>query len=275
MRILCSLALSAIVAATGCDKLRSSLGRGGDGGEGGAVAAGNVSGNALPFSSGFEGEVGVVAKGKHASHAADGTQAMTLEVKGDKVRLDLPPGMAGSSSASAPGYVILNTPEKKLYMVMDAQKQAIIIDMNKAGDQLKAMAPPHAQKPGAPSGPPPKVTKTGKMETVAGFSCENWEIEQDGSKSVACIAQQGASWFHLPITGIPTEHAWMAELMDGKHFPLRLVSYTKGTTTEEARIEVTRIEKKVLAPARFEVPAGYKIVDLAQMMQGMGAPGRR
>ena len=262
--VVCVSGLGAL-GVTACDKLKAM----GGGGEAGAAAAAAVTGNSLPFVSGFEGEVGVLMKGKPASHTANGSQAMIVETKGDKVRVDLPPGMAGDKG-TGPSYVIYNTPEKKLSMVMDAQKQVIVIDMNKTADQLKGATPPGAHAP--PAGPPPKITKTGKSETVAGFTCENWDIEQEGKKSVACVAQQGASWFHLPITGIPTEHAWMAELMDGKHFPLRFVSFAKDGT-EEARIEVTRIEKKTIAPARFDVPAGYKVVDLAQMMQGLGAAG--
>ena len=59
----------------------------------------------------------------------------------------------------------------------------------------------------------------------------------------------------------------MAELMDGKHFPLRFIAFDKAGA-EESRFEVTRIDKKALAPARFEIPPGYKVVDLEQMMRG-------
>ncbi len=265
------LALVSFSASTGCSKLKS-LAQGG--GEGGAAAAAEIMGSALPFASGFEGEVGVSIKG-HAGGLGE-VPSLVIEVKGDKFRVDLPAGMKGAESMGGSAHVIMNKPDKKLFIVMDAQKQAIVIELDKAGDHLKAMSAPHGGHLGAPAptAAPPKVTKTGKMDTVAGYSCENWEIDSEGKKGVACIAQQGASWFHLPITGIPTEHAWMAELIDGKHFPLRFVSYAKDGTTEEARIEVTRIDKKPLAAARFEVPADYKVVDLAQMMQGLGSmPG--
>ena len=265
--------VTSLVALSACDKLKSAVG--GGSAEGGAVgaAAPAVAGGALPFISGFEGAVSLVMKGKPAKHAAGGSQAMDLEVKGDKVRLDVPAGMSGSEMLGGPGYVVLNTPAKKVYVVMDAKKQVLVFDLDKTGEQLKGMAPSHpgVPSPAAPTSPPPKVTKTGKMDTVAGFACENWEIVQETKKSVACIAQQGASWFTLPITGIPTEHAWMAELMDGKHFPLRFIAYEKDGKTEEMRIEVTKIDKKALAASRFEIPAGYKTMDLAQMMQGFGA----
>lgn len=171
------------------------------------------------------------------------------------------------------GFFLVHIPEKKLYVVDDVKKTAMLIDLNQAGDHLKNMGGPHGKPSGAPAEPPPKVTKTGKKDKVAGYSCEEWEIaKQDGTKGDVCVAQEGASWFHLPVTGIPTEHAWAAELMDGKHFPLRFVGLEKDGS-ESARVEVTKIDKRAMNAADFEVPAGYKVMDLAQMMQGLGGPG--
>jgi hypothetical protein len=83
-----------------------------------------------------------------------------------------------------------------------------------------------------------------------------------------CVASEGASWFQLPALGLPSEHAWAAELLDGKHFPLRLVDFG-ADGKEKARIEVTKIDKKTLQASKFEVPAGYKVMDLSQLMQGI------
>jgi hypothetical protein len=83
----------------------------------------------------------------------------------------------------------------------------------------------------------------------------------------------------LPITGIPTEYAWAMELMDGKHFPLRVIGYDEKTGAEEGRVELTKFEKKTLPATLFDMPAGYKVVDVEQMFAGLahqpglGAPG--
>ena len=74
-------------------------------------------------------------------------------------------------------------------------------------------------------GPKTTLTKTGKFDTVAGYKCENWDVASDHRQGTVCVAQEGVSWFHIPMTGIPTEHVWMAELLDGKHFPLRFIGY--------------------------------------------------
>jgi hypothetical protein len=108
---------------------------------------------------------------------------------------------------------------------------------------------------------------------VAGYTCEEWEVATDHREGSVCIADQGASWFRLPIPGIPTEYAWMSEVFDGKHFPLRFIGYEKNGT-ESGRIEVTKMEKKALDATLFDIPAGYKVVDLEQMMQGIPGMAR-
>ena len=96
----------------------------------------------------------------------------------------------------------------------------------------------------------------------------------DHREGTVCVAQEGASWFSIPMTGIPTEHLWAVELLDGKHFPLRFVGFDKDGTTENNRIEVTKIDKHSLPDSEFTYPPTYKVVDLGQMLAGLGAlPG--
>src|SRR6185312_3753901 len=112
----------------------------------------------------------------------------------------------------------------------DSSKQVIVVDLDKVGQDFKGMAPPHGGGPAgggaAPPANPPKVTKTGKFDTVAGYKCENWDVASDHREATACVAQDGFSWLNIPMSalnGVPTEHLWMGELLDGKHFPLRFV----------------------------------------------------
>jgi hypothetical protein len=235
--------------------------------------------NPLAFLNGFEGEIGIAMKNAKPSAKGETIPPILLQIKSDKVRVDIPPGIGGRSQPNLKGYVVLNTPEKKLFLVMEDQKQVVVVDLNQLGEQMKAFAPPHqtgptGSKPGGPTHPMPKVTKTGVTDKIAGYTCENWEVTDETHKAASiCIADQGASWFHLPITGIPTEYAWAAELMDGKHFPLRGIMYQKDGT-EEARVEVTKLEKKPMAATLFDIPAGYKVIDVATMAQQLGAGAR-
>jgi hypothetical protein len=241
-----------------------------------APAAGAPGLNPLAMLNGFEGEIDLAIKDMSKNRAAPETVPITLQIKSDKVRAELPQNL-GSKDVPK-GHLVLNTPEKKLYVVMDEQKQVVVVDLNKLGDQFKSMGQGLPKGPkdkgDAPSKPPPKVTKTGVTDKVAGITCENWEVAEESRKvATLCISDQSASWFHLPLTGIPTEYAWAMELLDGKHFPLRMIGYDKKTGAEEGRVELTKLEKKTIAATAFDMPAGYKIVDMSQMLGQLGAMG--
>ena len=272
------LALVGLTTLTSCSKIQSMLGKGGaDGGAGAAAGSASLpasGGGAGPlgFLNGFEGEIDVQAKDEKPTSSNKGPINVPLLLKDGKIRADVPANLAEGQGHV---YGIYDGPGKKISIVMDQQKQAIVIDLNKAGDNLKTFSGVKGgHGPGGSGGstkPPPKVTKTGKKDTVAGYSCEIWEIQDEDSKGQVCVASEGASWFSIPLSGAPAEYAWMAELMDGKHFPLRFVGFDKKGA-EDGRIEVTKIDKKSEAANQFEVPAGYKITTLDQMFQ-QGIPG--
>jgi hypothetical protein len=245
------------VATGGCSK------------KSGDEADAEASGAGLAFLNGFEGEIDAFARGKQQPQTP-----ITAFVKGGKLRFDIPESVGQGSPASMLGpkaYAIFDSGAKKLYVVSDMQKQVIVIDLNKSGEQLKGVGGPHQPGGGGAQQPQVKLTKTGKYDTVAGYKCENWDVTSDHREGTVCVAHEGVSWFSVPMTGIPTERLWMAELLDGKHFPLRFVGYDKDGNTEESRVEVTKIDKRSLPASQFEYPPTYRVVDLAQMMAGFGA----
>lgn len=271
-----SVGLLGLLPLTGCSKIRAALGKG-DAGESASAALGGKGGvGPLAFLNGFEGEIDILAKGHAGSHGAPKPATPSPDVhvavlmKSGKIRVDVPPGTAGTEKMGKM-YGIFDSGEKKAYGVMDAQKQAIMIDLNKTGEHLQNASHSTGGGPTAPTKPPPKVTKTGKTDTVAGYTCEIWDMTDETTHATMCIAEEGFSLFHIPLTGAPAEYAWMSELMDGKHIPLRVISFDKAGA-EEGRVEITKIDKKSEPDANFQVPAGYKIVDFAEMLKG-GAAG--
>jgi hypothetical protein len=264
------LAASLALATSACKKSNPG------GADGGTASAGDLPGlSPLSFLGGFEGQIDLFAKENKPGATPT---PISVFVKTGKMRFDVPEklagGAAGASLLGPKAYVIFDSSAKKLYIVSDAQKQVFVIDLNKSGEQFKGFGggAPHPGGGGSSAPPknPTKVTKTGKFDTVAGYKCENWDIASDHREGTACVADEGASWFSIPMTGIPTEHLWMAELLDGKHFPLRFIGYAHDGTTEENRVEVTKVEKKTLPATEFEYPPAYRVVDLAQMMAGLG-----
>ncbi|MEO7113699.1 MAG: DUF4412 domain-containing protein [Polyangiaceae bacterium] len=261
---------SFVLALGGCSKVLSSIGIGGS--DGGAAA-----GSSSLSLSGLEGEVDIAATGKDPGKP-DKTVNVALMVKGNKFRTDMPAGINGAEKLGHI-YGIVDSDAKKAFIVIDNQKEVVEIDMNTIGEQVKSMAPPtsHPTAAGTAEPPkyPPKITKTGKTDTVAGYSCEIWDIQNtepgDKSKADVCVAQQGVSWFHFPITGAPAEYAALGELVDGSHFPLRAVVTGKDGTTEQGRVEVTKIDKKPLDASLFIPPPSYKVVTIQEAMQGFMA----
>jgi hypothetical protein len=269
--------LAVAIASTGCSRLKAMAE--GDAGAGADGATASADGLALP--DGFEGEIDVTAKGDKGS---DKPVALALMVKSGKIRVDIPEELAkqgGPMAANAKGYGIFDSAAKKIYVVLDSSKQVIVVDLNKIGDEFKGMTPPgrpdHGNAtPKPPTEAPPKVTKTGKYDLVAGYKCENWDVATDHREATICVAEQGFSWLSLPmgaLNGVPTEHLWMAELLDGKHFPLRFVGYEKDGTTESGRVEVTKLDSKTLPAADFTYPPNYTTIDLDQMLKGFAGMG--
>jgi len=212
----------------------------------GQSAAGAIVDKALSFlgASPFEGEITMTSTDPSKPPA----KTITYSVKGTKIRFDAP----DSAGPMSGGYVIFETTAKKMTAVNDVKKTAMVMDV--AAMQGLTGAPP--------PGPKPTIDKTGKNETIAGYSCEDWKVtEPNGEHADVCVAK-GISF---PAMG--RHGGWLSSLEDG--FPLRAVSYDSAGK-EKSRMEVTKIEKKSIDDAKFQVPAGYATQDMAAMMQGMG-----
>ena len=168
---------------------------------------------------------------------------MTIKAKGDKLRLELPTPDGKIASA-------LYLPrENRMVVLYDAQKSAMDMDL------------------GAPGAPQPNtnaqtsaVDKTGKKETIAGVSCEDWVIKDPaGARTETCVAE-GLPYLDLDsLRHGGAGSAWKAEMRAKKTFPLRSVERDKDGK-ELSRAEVTAIKKGKLDDSLFEVPAGYSVV---------------
>jgi hypothetical protein len=228
------------------------------------------------LAAGFEGEVDFVYTAKEDPGAAP--VPATILVKGSKARVNIPPELAKAASSpfAAGAYVILDGDAKKLYAVLDARKEVVVLDLNRAGEDMKSLPPSQPGEHGDSQRPPTKITRTGQYDTVAGYKCENWIVTSDHKEATLCVAEQGFSWFNFPASGMPGDRQWASELLDGKHFPLRFVAYETDGATEKSKVEITKLEKKDVPDAELQYPPTYTVMDMASMMRafgGMGAMG--
>jgi hypothetical protein len=222
---------------------------------GGPVACDDVlHSGALPSLEHFEGRLDFSAHGSFAKGAAEAVPVAVF-VKDDKLRFD--PPAAGTSGG---GSFLIDSPTKRFFVVNPAEKQAIQFDLSVAKPKEGADAP--------------VVTKTGRKIKVAGFSCEEWEVtETEQRKESVCVADKPASFFDIPVTGgMLGSRAWLRQVLDGHHVPLRLVAFDKAGA-ETGRIELVSITRAPQDAALFSVGDGVHIVDIgALLQQGGGAP---
>jgi hypothetical protein len=123
----------------------------------------------------------------------------------------------------------------------------------------------------------PKVTSTGKTETIAGYNCEHWLI---GDKTDVCMAK-GLGYFgggggsgdildklknlalREKIKAQLDNNPEFAKFVEGGAFPLKMAQIENGES--KTIMEVTRIDRKSLDDSLFTVPADYKKTEIPGM----------
>jgi len=188
---------------------------------------------------GFEGEITM-----HTTRAGQQPIDMVVKAKKDKLRFDTTTnGKAGSA--------IFDPAQNKVVLVMDEQKAYMDMDFSSPS----APAPNTDAKTGV-------ADKLGTKDMVAGIECENWAVKDgSGKRSEVCIAE-GIAFFDLDgVRNGGSSSAWSKQMREKKLFPLRSVDFDAGGK-ETSRTEATKVEKKPIDDAQFQVPAGYTKVTL-------------
>ncbi|HKO52982.1 MAG TPA: DUF4412 domain-containing protein [Polyangiaceae bacterium] len=230
--------------------------------------------SSAPSASDFEGEIALLAKGKFAQSEGKPLE-LKLQIKAGKLRVELPDSLTNARGLG-PAYLLVQAQDKKAYAVLESKKQAVLLEFDQLAEQAKVLGARARPAAGKSAPPPPRLERTGKFDTVADTKCEIWHYNQGNSAGDACIAERATPWLQFPIDPAgqaPAELSWVSALADGKHFPLRFVATEKDV--ERGRIEVIRIQQKSLPASSFELPAGFAVLGLDQMIGSMlgGLPG--
>lgn len=173
---------------------------------------------------------------------------LTMSIKGTQVRTD----MAAEGHAMV---MLLDGQTSTMTMLMAEQKMYMSMDMKAMGERMQGMK--HDDHT------PPKITALGTRETLAGRSCENFQVESEKSKEEFCNAAgmgnilaphspmgRGAA---SPLNDLDNA-AYRAYFKDG-FFPLRVTDLAGGN--RKVVMEAMRVEPKALEASLFQVPAGY------------------
>ena len=172
-----------------------------------------------------------------------GVHAMSYMIKGGKMRFDIGTGQMS---------VVMDPVAQRMLVIMNAQKMYMERDFG--GD----MAAVRQQVAGRKA----TVTRTGKMETVAGYKCEHVTVTDDDGQSVDACVSEALGGFRMPAASNPIspqkEAGWISQL-GAAYFPLKV---QKGGKTV---MEVTAIEKKPLDQSLFEAPDGFQPFSMPAM----------
>ncbi|HWP46070.1 MAG TPA: DUF4412 domain-containing protein [Candidatus Limnocylindrales bacterium] len=183
-----------------------------------------------------------------------------------------------------------NTPEGQAVMLWDleaakmttlipSKQMYMTLDLKETVESLKGVT---KDKEPATEEPIkfPKLTPTGKQETIAGYPCEHW-LMGDQQEIDICVAK-GLGYFGMGnpmgrggnllknlifdpklLTAAAAHPEWV-KFLQGGAFPLKLTKQEDGKT--RMTLEVTKIERKSLSDALFTVPPGYKEFNMQNIM---------
>jgi hypothetical protein len=205
---------------------------------------------------GFEG---AVTYHMNPEHPMD----MTMSIKGDKIRSDMS-GMPGGQQM----FMLMDLTALTMTTVMPDHKMYMTMDMK----GMQAMQ--HGDKPQHP----PKITATGQKETLAGRSCDDYQITSDDGKTVEICAAKGMGNFMAPQGGpmggrggqsplaslnwLRENPEWAKLAADG-FFPLKVSNVEGGK--KSVVMEATKVEQKSLDASLFQVPAGFSEMKMGGM----------
>ena len=204
----------------------------------------------------FEGvaEMKISTTGSHANMT--GTGKSYLSKTGWRSEMEMSsPEMAkatGTTTFRMVSFGKLSDPDK-IYMVNDKMKLYAVLDAKKTREMAESMKTKE-----------PKYTiKRLGRDTVAGLSCENVLVTEEGKKSQfeACMSKEFMTGDFLKAMerGKRGGHDFITALRNAglEGYPIRMVTKDMdggGTMT----YELTRVERRAVPASMFEVPPGYK-----------------
>ena len=163
------------------------------------------------------------------TESAGSNVEMVYFVKPQIIRLEM---RSGQGSA----ITIQDFENKKLYTLIPQMKKYAVTPLKEdEGND------PDEEKP----------VKTGKMEKILGYNCEQYKMKSPEGKMEI--------WATKDIPAIKM----LSHNVDGETLtPLRIITYDKSGK-EVARQVVTKIEEKKLANTLFKPPASYKVFEIS------------
>ena len=197
---------------------------------------------------------------------SDGTNEITLKVKGDKARVEINPKITTIMDAKTGDLITLLNDQKKVMRISGDKAQAM-------AEMAKSMS-----KDLTPENSAPKPT--GKKEKINGYETEEYRVDSPKYQTSYWVArdypnyqsilkqmsvlQNGA--FAAMRKGIPDFH-------DLPGLPLRTQITTQGKSQMTSTLE--SVSSAALSDSEFDIPSGYDEMKLPDFLGGKKAPGQQ
>ncbi len=200
----------------------------------------------------FEGEVDMTITSQNGK-----SLSMQYFVKGDKARSNMT-----SEDGKFSGGGIYNLKTKEMTVIMDKQKMYMVSQL-------------HPEKFQYDNNKHFKVTKTGKTLEILGHGCQEWDYTSDDDNGKVWLTPGLGNWWGTQMAAqadkLPADQKAMIKMVvDEKLFPMKWESDDKSGNSKATGV-VTKVEAKSLSSSLFEVPSGYKKLDMGNMFNGAGA----
>jgi len=212
---------------------------------------------ALVISLNARADLTIVSDVNSATPSAVGNfSTMTMKLAAGKVRVE-----------TGPAHVVILPTEKKMYVIMDAQRMCMVKSLNSAVPKASS------------AGEKPTVQRTGKTETISGYPCEQILLKDKQGRVTEIWASEMAPdmkefvpTFDLLAELNPkkSEYEWTGMMTEKglNTYPIRLIRYGIDGK-EESRVTVTSISKEPIPASDFSKPNGY----LEMQMPDLGGFG--
>ena len=224
----------------------------------------------------FEGLIAMKMEAENQTSAE-----MTYFLKGKQTRIETK--IANIPEGSA--VVLLDTEAGKVITLMPSRKMYITTDLKAAAEEMKEVKKAH----GEDEAEFPKITPTGKQETIAGYNCEHWlmgenqEIDMCVAKGLGYFGMGGqsggglGSWknmvFSPKMLAAAAAHPEWVKFLAGGAFPLKLSTTREGQAL--MTMEATRVEKRPLDDSLFVIPTDYKEFSMPALPKMPAPPARQ
>ena len=191
---------------------------------------------------------------------------MTQYYKGSQVRTEM-------EQEGHHAVMLMDNASSKWTMIVPEQKMYMTMDFKTMSERAKGM------KKDELATAQPKVTKTGKTETIAGRTCEVYDIQgQNDPETMEVCAVHGMGYFLMgsanPMARRPGPNTMMTdmaqnpafhEMFKDGFFPLKVTRIQGGKS--EVMMVATSITPKSVDASEFTVPAGYTEMRMPMMPQ--------